>query len=69
MENECKTALAALINELGMAELCRLVDAKEATVRVWVHRGCISKKSAQIIHDSDLNFTREFLRPDVKVWY
>ncbi len=69
---KCKNALAKLINEIGVERICTLARVSAVTVRVWVSRGRISKSAAHLVCLSpdvaSIGFTREQLRPDVKVW-
>ncbi len=69
-DKDCTTPLIDLINKIGIKEVCAITMATETTVRVWVHRGRVSRSAAECIGSyADVPQTREDMRPDVKVWY
>lgn len=64
--------LQRLLNTFGSQQVADLLDVSPVTIRAWMHRGRISAVKAHQLckHPaiSELGFTRESLRPDVKVW-
>ncbi len=69
-DKDCTTPLIALINQHGIKRVSEVTGAPEVTIRVWVHRGQVSRAAAELIGlEKDFTQTREEMRPDVKVWY
>lgn len=64
--------LHRLISTFGAQQACNELSVSAGTIRTWLHRGRISAVSAHQICKinavRDLGFTRELLRPDVKIW-
>lgn len=64
--------LNRLISTFGAQQVQELTGASAGTIRTWLHRGRISATAAHAVCKCkvvrQLGFSRETLRPDVKVW-
>ena len=67
----CRKALNDLLAYFGgnKSQLAAAVGVTRNTVSFWFTRGQIGRSSAMTVHKSkSIPFTREQLRPDIKVW-
>jgi len=70
-QGQCLEALTKLLEYFNdnQAELARYTGASYSTVVAWKKRGYIGKSwAAKLDEDQRVPFTKEQLRPDVKVW-
>lgn len=72
---EYKTACRKALNELlayfggNKSQLAAATGVTRNTVSFWFTRGKIGRSTAMAVHDNpSIPFTREQLRPDIKVW-
>lgn len=72
-QKQAAIQLARLQSDIGIDRLMELAQCDRTTIRVWAHRGRISKQAAHKVCLSPdvaaLGYTREVLRPDVENWY